>query len=209
MRGRSLLVGGVGLAAVLGMLGVRSGAEFSPGQVPVTLPRRQPADGGTQVYLKLVPATSAPAVQGEVADKQHAGEIAIHSYTLGMKNPTTIGSATGGAGAGKAQFEPLELVHTVDRASPALFKIMATGAHFKEATLTVVFNGVEFQRIRMGTAFITNITQTGGGPLSAPTETIRMAYGQLLQEYRGGTGKETGSAGWNQITNKDMPEFPK
>ncbi len=208
MRGRYLWVAGFGLAAVLGMLGARSGAEFGGSQVNSNV-RQQPATGGTQVFLKLVSVPPAIAVQGEVVDKLHAGEIAIHSYTLGVKNSTTIGSATGGAGAGKAQFDPIELVHTVDRASPALFKNMAIGAHFKEATLTVVLNGVEYQRIRLGTAFITNITQEGsnGGPL--PVERIRMVYGTLQQEFKGVTGKETGLAGWNQVTNKESVEFPR
>src|SRR5688500_13558869 len=100
MRGRYLWIGGVGLAMVLGLAGARSGAEFSTGQAPVPLSRPLPGREGTQVFLKLIPSTGQPAVEGEAADKLHSGEIAVYSYSLSVKNPTTIGSATGGAGAG-------------------------------------------------------------------------------------------------------------
>ena len=209
MRKRSLWIAGVGLAVGLGLLGIRSGAEYSVGQAPVTALRPQPAGGATQIFLRLVPSQGQPPVQGESVDKNHAGEIAVQSYSLSVKNPTTIGSATGGAGAGKVVFEQMEFVHTVDRSSPGLFRAMSRGAHFAEATLTVRVNGLEFERIRLGTVFITNITQGGQSGGLPPTETVRMVFGAMQEEYRGVSGKETGSASWNQITNTEKVDFPK
>src|SRR6516225_8190153 len=48
-------------------------------------------------FLKI----ETPNITGESTDSKHKGEIEIYSFSLGASNPTTIGSATGGAGAGK------------------------------------------------------------------------------------------------------------
>ena len=44
-------------------------------------------------FLKI----ETPNITGESTDSKHKGEIEIYSFSLGASNPTTIGSATGGA----------------------------------------------------------------------------------------------------------------
>jgi hypothetical protein len=42
-----------------------------------------------------------PKIVGESVDKTHPNTIAVTAFSFGIENPTTIGSASGGAGAGK------------------------------------------------------------------------------------------------------------
>src|SRR5437588_9507059 len=94
-----------GLAAVLGAAGgmmvTRGGAQLPP---EVAALRPQGA-AGTQIFLKLVPAQKEMAIIGEATEKSNAGEIEVQSYSFGVTNSATIGSATSGAGAGKATFQ--------------------------------------------------------------------------------------------------------
>ena len=46
-------------------------------------------------------------VKGESLDEKHKGEIELESFSWSATNATTIGSATGGAGAGKVKQEKL------------------------------------------------------------------------------------------------------
>jgi hypothetical protein len=45
----------------------------------------------------------------------------IKDFSFGVENPTTIGSATGGAGAGKIKFNEFSITKTTDSASPNFF----------------------------------------------------------------------------------------
>ena len=45
----------------------------------------------------------------------------IKDFSFGIENPTTIGSATGGAGAGKIKFNEFLITKTTDKASPNFF----------------------------------------------------------------------------------------
>jgi type VI secretion system Hcp family effector len=49
----------------------------------------------------------------------------------------TIGSAGGGAGAGKVQTKPFVIVKNLDRASPALFMDVVTGRHIRGVLIAV------------------------------------------------------------------------
>jgi type VI secretion system secreted protein Hcp len=61
----------------------------------------------------------------------------IKDFSFGVENPTTIGSATGGAGAGKVTFSELTIKKTTDSASPVFFKNLVSGNHYKQVTLTM------------------------------------------------------------------------
>src|SRR5689334_15471834 len=80
-----------------------------------------------------------PPIPGETQDKSFASNDAIQivSYLWTAENTTTIGSAGGGAGAGKAKLNPLKFKAVIGRQSPVLFKYLATGLHFKAAHLAL------------------------------------------------------------------------
>jgi Type VI secretion system effector, Hcp len=65
-------------------------------------------------------------VRGET--KADAPAFEIKDFSFGVENPTTIGSATGGAGAGKIKFNEFTIKKTSDSASPAFFQDSSTSA---------------------------------------------------------------------------------
>src|SRR4051794_38425929 len=73
--------------------------------------------------------------------RKDGGVIEISSINFGIENQATIGSATGGAGAGKATFKELVIEHALGAASPNFFLVAATGAHFDQVTFEFVKAG--------------------------------------------------------------------
>src|SRR6478672_10067001 len=84
-------------------------------------------------YLKI----ETPNITGESTDSKHKGEIEIYSFSLGASNPTTIGSATGGAGAGKVSLSSFNFMKKTDKVSPVLFQACASGVHYDKVTVTM------------------------------------------------------------------------
>src|SRR5438132_10503965 len=110
-------------------------------------------------------------IAGESTDVQHKGEFEIKDFSFGVENPTTIGSATGGAGAGKIKFNEFTIKKTTDKASPVLMQSCATGQHLKEATFTARKAGeqpVEFLKIRMSDVLVSSYRATGVTPPPPP-----------------------------------------
>lgn len=63
------------------------------------------------------------------------GAIELTSFSWGASNPTTIGSATGGSGAGKGRVSEIVITKSTDSASPVLMRACASGKHFPTVTL--------------------------------------------------------------------------
>jgi type VI secretion system secreted protein Hcp len=154
------------------------------------------AGGATAYQLQLTPQSG---MASPVAAKD---AIEIDSFSFGVENPTTIGSATGGAGAGKAKFNALRISKKVDRASPLLFKNLAAGAHYKTAVLSLRKAGGKepYVTYHMETVFTTNVDHGGGSP-EAPTEEITFVFGKLVIKSAEDAAPPV-QAGWNQVTNK-------
>jgi len=82
------------------------------------------------IALAMFVAIPAVAYAGEVHTLT-APHVSVGAH------PTTIGSATGGAGAGKVKFNEFTIHKTTDRASPTLYKNVSTGKHFNNVSLHV------------------------------------------------------------------------
>ena len=105
-------------------------------------------------------------IPGESNDFAHKGEFEIKDFSFGVENKTTIGSATGGAGSGKVKFNEFTIKKTTDSASPTLFAKCASGAHIKEAALTVRRAGddragQEFLHIKMSDVLVSSYQISG------------------------------------------------
>src|SRR5436853_7851940 len=87
-------------------------------------------------------------IAGESTDVQHKGEFEIKDFSFGVENPTTIGSSTGGAGAGKIKFNEVQIKKTSDQASPLFFKNCCVGAHYKTGTVYMRNAGGEAMKPR-------------------------------------------------------------
>src|SRR5262245_30561504 len=80
-----------------------------------------PASSPLHYYLKI------DGVTGDVTAKGFEGWFSVDAYDLGVQNTGSIGSASGGAGAGKAQFSPLTVdIHSLAGLA-SLFGDVASG----------------------------------------------------------------------------------
>ena len=96
--------------------------------------------------------------------------IEISSVQWGAPNAANIGSATGGAGAGKVRFHDLTITRTTDAASPKLMQACASGQHFStvrfvNAGRTIIFSDVMIDSCRKS-----------GGQRDVRTETCTLSY---------------------------------
>jgi type VI protein secretion system component Hcp len=138
--------------------------------------------------------------------------MTVLSFSVKLTNTITLGSASGGAGIGKAKFSDMTLTVPIDASTPTFSTAVARGDVFKIAQLTDKWTNATGNLVaaRDGLAnlYITSLEQDSGtsGPGSGgPTETIT-----LLAEQSGWSffangdpnGAPTSSAGWSQITNQ-------
>jgi type VI secretion system secreted protein Hcp len=124
-------------------------------------------------------------IKGESIDDKHKDEIEIMSFSWGVANAPPV--AIGGAGAGRATFRDLSIVHNVDKASPDLLRACATGAHIKDATITHRKAGKdqqEFLVIKMNDVIITGVTQGNAAPGQLYAETVSLAFAKVDVEYK-------------------------
>jgi type VI secretion system Hcp family effector len=149
-------------------------------------------------------------VVGESQDPVHKTTVKLSSFAFDLENTTTIGSATGGAGAGKTKLNPLKVTKTVDAASPSLFTALGTGAHFPEAVMYIrksggSTSGADYLIYRFSMVFITHVEWSASTGDDAPEETVEMVYGAMQVSYAqqlstGQLAKPT-LAAWSQLTN--------
>jgi type VI secretion system secreted protein Hcp len=164
---------------------------------------------GSPVNMFLTIFTSGTStLDGESKDSTHQNAIDILSYQFGADTPTSIGSASGGAGAGKVKFNELTITKQVDKSSPTLFKDLSAGGHFEKVVLTVRKAGgtQDYLTITMGLVFVTHYSQGGTGDI--PTETIGFDFGNIQIDYKPQTSSGAlGSSivdGWDQVQNIEV-----
>lgn len=125
-------------------------------------------------------------IKGESLDDKHKNEIEVLSFSWGVTNAGSLTSG-GGAGAGRATFQDLSLVHRIDKASPALMQACATGTHIKEGIITHRKAGKgqqEYLIVKMNDILITSVTHGGASGESA-SESVSLAFAKVDLEYRG------------------------
>ncbi len=147
------------------------------------------------MFLKL------DGIDGESQDKTHTGWIEISSFSWGASN-TTIGSATGGAGAGKASFQDLHFEQLFDKSSPQVALYCATGKHIATATLSVRKaggstdaagnSGSDFLKIKMTDVLVSSFQVAGAdGEDDRPTEGASLNFIKIDFDYVAPTGEES------------------
>src|SRR5215510_11318742 len=94
------------------------------------------------IWFEKPGAGAAKLPEGETLDKTYSKKKAfeIKDFSFGVENPTTIGSATGGAGAGKIKFNEFTIKKTSDSASPSFFQDWSgPGDEGPEESITFVY----------------------------------------------------------------------
>lgn len=158
------------------------------------------------------PATPHKAVIGTVTFGQVTGanvppmqgSFNIYGLETGIENPTTIGSASGGAGTGKAKLNELTLVMQPDAAGVPLALICATGAHFSAATVVIFSPGTTqvIMTYKFTLVFVTSLTDTHSG-VSGDTllREVKLAVGAIRWTTTTQNGTPIEGA-WNQVNNQ-------
>jgi YD repeat-containing protein len=113
----------------------------------------------------------------------------INDWSFEIENPTTIGSATGGAGGGKAEFNEFTIKKVTDAAAPAFFKHCVAGAHYQNVVISKRHAGGDpgpssksFLQFKFQTVFTTKIDWSGPGD-EGPEETVTFQYGAAGVRY--------------------------
>ena len=170
----------------------------SRGQKDQRLRGRPGSDRGTHRTQPQGRAATGGAAVGQLVIK--GKKIPILSYSIGASNPATIAVAGGGAGAGKATFSSLTMMKGVDAASTALFKALATGEHFKEATLTAHWGSgatAATMTYKLESVVVESIQQSGSS--GTPTESLSLAFAKMTWKYT--DPSSTTSGNWDLTGN--------
>ena len=154
-------------------------------------------------FLKL------DGLDGESTDDKHKGEIELSSFSWGVSHLQTLGSATGGAGSGRAAFTDLTITKDTDKSSAVFFQKCATGEHFPKGKLTLRKAGgdqLEYLKFVLETVFVTSFHQSSAHGQESASESVTLACGKVGMDYspQGADGK-LGAAvhgGWDILTNK-------
>jgi type VI secretion system secreted protein Hcp len=138
-----------------------------------------------------------------------AAVVQLRNFSLSAENPTTVASATG-TGGGKVKFDPLQVEKAVDRLSPSLLVVSASGAHFPTVQIYVrktggAQAGKPYLAYEFSMVFVSELQWSGESGDEAPVEQVTFAYGALTvgyypQQPDGSLGKIT-KLGWSQVTN--------
>jgi type VI secretion system secreted protein Hcp len=126
-------------------------------------------------------------IKGESQDEKHKEEIELLSWSWGVNQSGTIASG-GGGGAGKVSFADFQFSHYVDKASPNLMKVCATGEHIKEATITQRKAGKgqqEYLIIKMNDILVTGVHPQGANHDSGLVlEQVTLQASKVDLEYK-------------------------
>jgi type VI protein secretion system component Hcp len=174
-KGRRGLRGATGAQGPAGPQGA-AGAQGPAGALGPTGPQ---GPAGKDAPLAAPPHQ---AVIGTATLHRSSGDDIVFDV-LGIdfkvENSSTIGSQTGGAGAGKVTFSPFELVKRLDATSPALTQFSASGQHAQTLTVELRRPGAAtpYRRYVASSAFLTGQDQDAPDASGKPVETLTFLAG--------------------------------
>ncbi|KQO18986.1 type VI secretion system tube protein Hcp [Acidovorax sp. Leaf78] len=146
---------------------------------------------------------------GESKDASHKDWTDVKSFTWGTSQPHSMATG-GGAGAGKATFQNLNITAHIDKAYPAVLKHCATGKHLGQMEISMCKAGgaqIEFFKITLTDVIVTNVAVSG----TAEGDIVMVNYGfqaaKIKTEYseqtaQGGKGA-TSEMGFSIKENKE------
>ena len=133
------------------------------------------------MYLKV------EGVDGENTTQGHEQWIEVIRYKHGLKQPVSGVSATGGRTGGRADFEKLEIVKTIDQATPDLNLKCAKGEPIPKVELEICQAAGEKHTCMKYTIedCIVASVEPGGSKSDEvkPLETVSFSYGKITWAY--------------------------
>lgn len=149
-------------------------------------------------------------IDGESTDDAHQKWIEVLSFSHGVSQPVSGASATGGRTGGRADFQNLSVMKTIDNATPDLNIKCAKGEHIKQVELELCLATGEkhtFMKYTLSDCIVASVRPGGASASeSKPLEEVSFAYGKIKWEYtpidnQGKPGSATDRT-WNLETNK-------
>jgi hypothetical protein len=162
------------------------GAPGATGQAGATGGTGPRGNGVTNVVTIAPPLLKADVkALAEVTVGSGAGAITfpILAANLAGVAPGRTGS---GSGSAKTTFHEFSLTKKLDKASPNLFKLAATGKHIPKVTIEYAkpSAGGKYLEITLSTVLISSDqTQPSAGDKASPDETITFNYGAIKWAY--------------------------
>jgi type VI secretion system secreted protein Hcp len=161
-------------------------------------------------------AGSSETITGESTDAQFKGSdgwFEVKEFSFGIENTLNISSASGGAGAGKADFKEFTVKKQTDKASAILAATCGKGGHYKEVFLHLRKSGVGtgnqsggvYLQFTFKVVAVKSVEWSGSSGDDVPEETVVFEYGALKMQYypqnKDGTLGKVVERAWNKLTN--------
>ena len=169
------------------------------------------AHAATDYFMTVTPVGGQPTLKGESLDTyyQPKGAIDITSFHWSAENTVSLGTATGGAGTGKAQLNELTVEKSVDSTTPQFLKSLTTGQHYQRVQIfarKAGDNSSAWTTYSFAMVFVKAQEQSGSAGDDVPTEKLTFAYGAVGQQVkRQANGVITAGvfeSTWSQVLNK-------
>jgi type VI secretion system secreted protein Hcp len=128
-------------------------------------------------YLKL------DSIEGEAKTENFENQIQLLSFSWGGSQVTSV-AGTGGSGAGKVDLADFSVMKHYDKASPQLFKALASGTHIKSGVMSAVkagAGGKPYLKVTFGELFVTSLQDAASS--ENPTESVSFSYNTIKIEY--------------------------
>jgi type VI secretion system secreted protein Hcp len=124
-------------------------------------------------------------LKGESVVKGFEDQMQILSWGWGMTQTGTTHAASGG-GAGKVEVHDLQVVKTIDAASPNLALSCAKGTHYDTAVLTMRKAGgtaLEYVTLTLTDVIVSSysVSESGGDQLQ---DTVALNFGKFKYSYQ-------------------------
>ncbi len=153
------------------------------------------------IFLKL------DGIKGESKDHKHKDEIHIESFSWGLAQQGTGGTA-GGSAAGKVSVHDLSITKVVDIATPGLLLHCCNGKHIKEGLITVRKAGekpVEYLKIKLTDILVSSVQEAGhGGAILSESLSLNFSKFFVAYQEQAADGSAAGSPmemGWDVKAN--------
>lgn len=203
---RALLAGGAGVAGLVAGAGLvgRGGVAAAASSAV-----REKLGGPQDMFMQFnLPSKTLPVV-GESQDSVYSKWIQVADFSLEVENPTTIGSSTGGAGAGKLKFDQFSVSKGVDNATPQLYQAMAMGIHFDLVRIAFRKAGAGIANKRALIFFDFGLVYVRDMDWSSSSESmgekVTFVFGEMQIKYQiqkpDGSGGTPNIFGWDQTKN--------
>jgi type VI secretion system Hcp family effector len=102
-------------------------------------------------------------IEGESTDKDHERWIDVLSYSSSVVQSSS-GTASSGRSRGSVAMGDISITKQIDKATPKLYKAMATGTHFAEIEIVVRDSG-QSTIYKLKDVAIASITKSGGNEI--------------------------------------------